>query len=121
MKPVLFSAGFRTLFAKELMRFWKVSFQTVFAPIVNALLYLVVFAHVLEERVQVYEGVPYRVFLVPGLVMMATLQNAFANSSSSLIQSSSCCCRRFRMWKSFWPTCWQRWVEVWSWAAACWR
>jgi ABC-2 type transport system permease protein len=81
------SPGLRTLFLKELMRFWKVSFQTVFAPIVNALLYLMVFAHVLEERVQAYDGVPYRAFLVPGLVMMATLQNAFANSSSSLIQS----------------------------------
>ena len=87
MSRTFCTPGFRTLFMKELMRFWKVSFQTVFAPIVNALLYLVVFAHVLEDHVQVYEGVPYRAFLVPGLVMMATLQNAFANSSSSLIQS----------------------------------
>ncbi len=80
-------AGFRTLFAKELMRFWKVSFQTILAPMVTALLYLLVFAHVLADRVQVYDQVPYQTFLVPGLVMMAILQNAFANSSSSLIQS----------------------------------
>ena len=80
-------AGFRTLFYKELLRFCKVSFQTVFAPMVNAWLYLLVFAHVLESRVTVYQDVSYAAFLVPGLVMMSVLQNAFANSSSSLIQS----------------------------------
>ena len=80
-------SGFRTLARKELLRFSKVSFQTVFAPIVTTFLYLLVFAHVLEERVQVYEGVSYRAFLIPGLVMMSILQNAFANSSSSLVQS----------------------------------
>ena len=79
--------GFRTLVYKELLRFWKVSFQTVFAPVVTALLYLLVFAQVLERHVKVYEDVSYTAFLVPGLVMMAMLQNAFANSSSSLIQS----------------------------------
>jgi ABC-2 type transport system permease protein len=79
--------GFLTLLYKELLRFWKVGFQTVFAPMVSTLLYLLIFSHVLEEHVQVYPGVAYTVFLVPGLVMMAMLQNAFANSSSSLIQS----------------------------------
>jgi len=79
--------GFYTLFYKELLRFWKVSFQTVMAPVLTALLYLLIFAHVLEAHVQVYPGVSYTAFLVPGLVMMAVLQNAFANSSSSLIQS----------------------------------
>ncbi|HEX5476591.1 MAG TPA: ABC transporter permease [Burkholderiales bacterium] len=79
--------GFLTLFQKELLRFWKVSVQTVAAPVLTALLYLVVFAHALEGRVRVYESVPYTAFLVPGLVMMSVLQNAFANSSSSLIQS----------------------------------
>lgn len=79
--------GFRTLLYKELLRFWKVGFQTVAAPVLTALLYLVVFAHVLEGRVQVYSGVPYTSFLVPGLAMMSLLQNAFANSSSSVIQS----------------------------------
>ena len=79
--------GFRTLLAKEVLRFWKVSVQTVAAPVLTALLYLVVFAQALEGRMQVYEGVQYTSFLVPGLVMMSVLQNAFANSSSSLTQS----------------------------------
>lgn len=79
--------GFYTLFYKELMRFWKVSFQTILAPVLSSLLYLLIFSHMLESRVEVYEGVAYTVFLIPGLVMMAVLQNAFANSSSSLIQS----------------------------------
>ncbi|WP_124946349.1 ABC transporter permease [Sulfurirhabdus autotrophica] len=79
--------GFYTLFYKELLRFWKVSFQTVLAPVLTALLYLLIFSHVLEGHVQVYPGVSYTAFLIPGLVMMAVLQNAFANSSSSLIQS----------------------------------
>ncbi|HEX5803997.1 MAG TPA: ABC transporter permease [Azospira sp.] len=79
--------GFRTLLWKELLRFWKVSFQTVAAPVVTALLYLLIFGHVLDEHVQVYESVRYTAFLIPGLVMMSVLQNAFANSSSSLIQS----------------------------------
>jgi ABC-2 type transport system permease protein len=79
--------GFYTLFHKELLRFWKVSFQTVLAPVLTTLLYLLIFSHVLEEHVQAYPGVAYTVFLIPGLVMMAVLQNAFANSSSSLIQS----------------------------------
>jgi ABC-2 type transport system permease protein len=78
---------FRTLLGKEILRFWKVSIQTVAAPVLTALLYLVIFAHALEGRVRVYEGVNYTSFLVPGLVMMSVLQNAFANSSSSLIQS----------------------------------
>jgi len=80
-------SGFPTLLGKELLRFWRVSLQTVAAPIVTALLYLVVFAQVLEGRVQVYGSVPYTAFLIPGLVMMSMLQNAFANPSSSLIQS----------------------------------
>ena len=79
--------GFTTLLYKELLRFWKVSFQTMAAPILTALLYLVVFSQALQERVQVSDGVPYTAFLVPGLVMMSVLQNAFANASSSLIQS----------------------------------
>jgi ABC-2 type transport system permease protein len=80
-------SGFRTLFYKETLRFWKVSFQTVLAPIVTALLYLTIFGHALRGRVEVYPGVEYTSFLIPGLVMMSVLQNAFANSSSSLIQS----------------------------------
>jgi ABC-2 type transport system permease protein len=79
--------GFLTLLYKELLRFWKVSFQTVAAPVMMALLYLVVFAYALGDRVSAFTGVSYAQFLVPGLVMMSVLQNAFANSSSSLIQS----------------------------------
>ena len=79
--------GARTLFYKEVLRFWKVGFQTVGAPVLTAVLYLLIFGHVLEDRVQVYPGVRYTSFLIPGLVMMSVLQNAFANSSSSLIQS----------------------------------
>jgi ABC-2 type transport system permease protein len=78
---------FATLCYKELLRFFKVSVQTVAAPVLTALLYLVIFGHALEGRLQVYEGVRYTSFLVPGLVMMSVLQNSFANSSSSLIQS----------------------------------
>jgi ABC-2 type transport system permease protein len=80
-------SGFATLFYKELLRFWKVSFQTVLAPVITALLYLTIFGHALRGHVQVYPGVEYTSFLIPGLVMMSVLQNAFANSSSSLIQS----------------------------------
>jgi ABC-2 type transport system permease protein len=79
--------SFWTLFAKELMRFVKVSVQTVAAPVLTSLLYLVIFGQLLEDRLQVFDGVRYTSFLVPGLVMMSVLQNAFANSSSSLIQS----------------------------------
>jgi ABC-2 type transport system permease protein len=80
-------AGARTLFYKEVLRFWKVGFQTVAAPVITAILYLLIFGHVLEGRVEVYPGVGYTSFLIPGLVMMSVLQNAFANSASSLVQS----------------------------------
>ncbi|HEX6529274.1 MAG TPA: ABC transporter permease [Burkholderiales bacterium] len=79
--------GFGTLFMKELLRFIKVSVQTVAAPVLTSILYLLIFGQVLEGRVQVFDGVRYSAFLVPGLVMMTVLQNAFANSSSSLMQS----------------------------------
>ena len=79
--------GFYTLFYKEWLRFFKVSVQTILAPVLTALLYLLVFAHTLRGHVEVYPGVEYTAFLVPGLAMMAVLQNAFANSSSSLMQS----------------------------------
>ena len=79
--------GWETLFYKEVLRFWKVGFQTVAAPVLTAILYLLIFGHVLEDHVKVYDTISYTAFLVPGLVMMSILQNAFANSSSSLIQS----------------------------------
>jgi ABC-2 type transport system permease protein len=79
--------AFRTLLTKEVLRFWKVSFQTIAAPVLTAVLYLLVFGQVLADHVEVFPGVSYVAFLIPGLVMMSMLQNAFANSSSSLIQS----------------------------------
>lgn len=79
--------GFPTLLQKEVLRFRKVAFQTVAAPVLTAILYLLIFGQVLDRHVRVYDTVSYVAFLVPGLVMMSVLQNAFANSSSSLIQS----------------------------------
>ncbi len=79
--------GWQTLFYKEVLRFWKVGFQTVGAPVLTAVLYMLIFGHVLQGKALVYGKVSYTAFLVPGLVMMSVLQNAFANSSSSLIQS----------------------------------
>ena len=79
--------GWQTLLYKEVLRFWKVGFQTVAAPVITSLLYLLIFGHVLQDHVKVYDRIEYTAFLVPGLVMMSVLQNAFANSSSSLIQS----------------------------------
>jgi len=79
--------GTWTLLKKELLRFWRVAFQTVAAPVISGVLYLLIFSHVLDGRIEVYEGVPYMAFLIPGLIMMSLLQNAFSNSSSSLIQA----------------------------------
>jgi len=79
--------GTWTLLKKELLRFWRVVFQTVAAPVITGILYLLIFSHVLDSRLEVYEGVAYTAFLIPGLIMMSLLQNAFSNSSSSLIQS----------------------------------
>lgn len=79
--------GFYTLFYKEWLRFWKVSVQTILAPVLTSLLYLLVFAHTLRNHVEVYPGIDYTAFLIPGLAMMSVLQNAFANSSSSIMQS----------------------------------
>lgn len=79
--------GWKMLFYKEVMRFWRVAFQTVAGPVLTAMLYLLIFGHALESHVKVYDTVKYTAFLVPGLAMMSLLQNAFANSSSSLIMS----------------------------------
>jgi ABC-2 type transport system permease protein len=88
MRPALeYGSGFFTLLRKEIKRFYKVAFQTVAAPVLTAVLYLMIFGHVLEGRLVVYDKLSYTAFLIPGLVMMSILQNAFANSSSSLIQS----------------------------------
>jgi ABC-2 type transport system permease protein len=88
MRPALeYGSGFVTLLRKESKRFYKVAFQTVAAPVLTAVLYLMIFGHVLEGRLVVYDKLSYTAFLIPGLVMMSILQNAFANTSSSLIQS----------------------------------
>ena len=79
--------GWQTLLYKEVLRFWKVAFQTVAGPVLTAMLYLLIFGHALEAHVKVYDAISYTAFLVPGLAMMSVLQNAFANSSSSLIMS----------------------------------
>ncbi|MBT8547721.1 ABC transporter permease [Polynucleobacter paneuropaeus] len=81
-----YGSGFPTLLRKEIKRFYKVAFQTVAAPVLTAILYLMIFGHVLEGK-EVYGHISYTAFLIPGLVMMSLLQNAFANTSSSLIQS----------------------------------
>lgn len=77
--------GWRMLLYKEVLRFWKVAFQTIAAPVLTSVLYMMIFGHVLEDHVKVYDAVPYTAFLLPGLIMMSVLQNAFANSSSSLV------------------------------------
>ena len=79
--------GFQTLLRKEILRFWKVAFQTVAAPVLTSLLYLLIFAHVMSGSNAAFPGVTYEQFLIPGLAMMTILQNSFANTSSSLIQS----------------------------------
>lgn len=86
-KPKLeYGSGFPTLLFKEVKRFYKVAFQTIAAPVLTAVLYLMIFGHVLDGK-EVYGRLSYTAFLIPGLVMMSVLQNAFANTSSSLIQS----------------------------------
>jgi len=79
--------GWKMLLKKEVLRFWRVAFQTIAAPVLTSVLYLLIFGHVMSDRVQVYPGISYVAFLAPGLVMMSVLQNAFANSASSLVQS----------------------------------
>lgn len=80
-------SGWTALLYKEVLRFWKVAFQTIAGPVLTAMLYLLIFGNALESHVKVYDHVSYTSFLVPGLAMMSLLQNAFANSSSSLIMS----------------------------------
>lgn len=79
--------GALALLRKETLRFAKVSVQTILAPVVSSLLFLLIFAYLLEGRLEPHPGMSYTVFLVPGLIMMTMQQNAFANSSSSLTQS----------------------------------
>ena len=80
-------SGFPTLLYKEVLRFWKVSTQTIGAPVLTAVLFLYHLQPRHGRPDPDLDAVPYAAFLVPGLVMMSVLQNAFANSSSSLVQS----------------------------------
>jgi ABC-2 type transport system permease protein len=81
------TSGAWALLHKETMRFAKVSVQTILAPVLSSLLFLLIFSYLLEGRLEPYPGVTYSSFLVPGLVMMTLQQNAFANTSSSITQS----------------------------------
>jgi ABC-2 type transport system permease protein len=87
LKGLNLMIGFLTLLYKEVLRFWRVAFQTVLAPVITSLLYLLIFSHALSQQNSIYPNTSYIAFLVPGLAMMSMLQNAFANTSSSLIQS----------------------------------
>ncbi len=77
--------GLKTLYIKEVRRFFKVQMQTVWAPAVTTLLYLVIFTVALGRSGRMVMGVPFADFLAPGLIVMAMLQNAFANASFSLM------------------------------------
>lgn len=79
--------GFYVLFAREVWRFLKVAIQTLLTPVITVLLYLLIFSSVIGDSRQMLPGVGYLEFLIPGLMVMAMLQNGFANSSSSLFQS----------------------------------
>ncbi len=79
--------GLWTLCVKEVRRFLKVSTQTVAAPVVTTLLFLAIFSLALGRAVETVAGVPFTAFLAPGLIMMAMVQNAFANTSSSIVIS----------------------------------
>ena len=94
--------GWETLFYKEVLRFWKVSFQTVAAPVLTAVLYMLIFGHVLQGQVKVYGTVEYKAFLVPGLVMMSVLRTPSPTArrrwckARSRAISSFCCSPRCR-------------------------
>jgi len=78
--------GFWTHYKKEVLRFTKIGFQTIAAPTVVTLLFLAVFSLALGRAAQV-GGVPFDEFLAPGLIMMAVVQNSFANTSSSIMMA----------------------------------
>ena len=77
--------GLKTLYLKEVRRFWKVQLQTVWAPAITTLLFLVIFAVALGRSGNAVLGVPYANFLGPGLIVMGMIQNSFANTSSSIL------------------------------------
>jgi len=79
--------GFWTLYRKEVLRFVNVGMQTVLAPMITALIFFAIFNLALGRAMETAMGVPYAQFLAPGLMMMTLVQNAFANTSSSLLIS----------------------------------
>ena len=79
--------GVWTLMSKETLRFIKVSYQTILAPVVTNILFFSIFLIVIDRDKLIIGGVQYTEFLVPGLIMMAILQNAFMNTSSSIMIS----------------------------------
>jgi ABC-2 type transport system permease protein len=79
--------GLRTLYVRESWRFLKVWNQTIIAPVVTTLLFLAILTLALGREGRLIDGIPYEVFVAPGLIMMAVVQNAFANTSSSLMIS----------------------------------
>ncbi len=83
--PQLLWAPFLTLYRREIHRFLKVVFQTVFTPLINSTLYLLIFGISLGQNIQLASGISYLSFLIPGLVMMSVLNNAFQNSASSIV------------------------------------
>lgn len=83
--PFVNWGGFRTLYIKEVRRFFKVQLQTIWAPAITTLLFLVIFTVALGRGDREILGVPFNTFLAPGLIVMGMIQNAFANSSFSLL------------------------------------
>ena len=79
--------GVATLYRREVQRFMAVALQTLAAPVITSVLFLLVFSVAIGNRGNLAGGVDFVVFLVPGLIMMNVLQNAFANTSSSLVIS----------------------------------
>lgn len=79
------TVGLRTLYLKEVRRFWKVATQTILAPVVTTLIFLAIFALALHRAETSIGDLPFLRFLAPGLIMMAIVQNAFANTSSSIV------------------------------------
>lgn len=79
--------AFWTLFQREIARFLKVIVQTVITPFISSFLYLLIFGVSLGAKMPSHEGVPYLAFLIPGLMMMGLMNNAFQNSSSSIVSS----------------------------------
>ena len=79
--------GLNTLYQREVRRFWKVGTQTLAAPVVTALLYMLVFVVAVKGAAPPIAGVDFATFVAPGLIMMQILNNAFSNSSSSMLQA----------------------------------